>query len=155
AAWPEDTWLVIDDYQHLTSEPRAEWFVDAAVASEDIPLLVTSRVRPTWASAKHLLYGEVAELGRNVLAMTHDEAARAIPRNKRPEALAGLVALADGWPAVIGLASLVENPLMVAGDTMPAALHSYFAEELYQGIDSQLQWHLAQLSIAPTIDSEL
>lgn len=152
--WPEKVWLVIDDYQHLTAESRAESFVDAVVGGH-IPLLVTSRVRPIWASAKHLLYGEVAELGRNVLAMTHDEAARAVPRNKKPEALAGLVALAEGWPAVIGLASLVQTPLFVTGDEVPNALHSYFAEELYQGIDPQLRWNLAQLSVAPTIDSEL
>lgn len=150
APWPENAWLVIDDYQHLVDEPRAEWFVDALVATGNIPLLVTSRVRPVWATAKHLLYGEVAEFGRNVLAMTHEEAARAVPANK-PGALAGLVALAEGWPAVIGLASLVQPPL-VTSEEVPNALHSYFAEELYQGMGEELQWNLAQLSVAPTID---
>ncbi|HEX6664242.1 MAG TPA: LuxR C-terminal-related transcriptional regulator [Gaiellaceae bacterium] len=147
-------WLVIDDYQHLADEPTAEWFVDALVAKGNIPLLVTSRVRPVWATAKHLLYGEVAEFGRNVLAMTHEEAARAI-RSEKPGALHGLVALAEGWPAVIGLASLVEPPLLVASEDVPNSLHSYFAEELFQGLDQELQWSLAQLSVAPTIDSQL
>jgi ATP/maltotriose-dependent transcriptional regulator MalT len=101
------------------------------------------------------LYGEIAEFGRNVLAMTHEEAARAVPPDKERGALAGLVALAEGWPAVIGLASLVKSPFMVAGDEIPEALHSYFAEELYQGISAELQWNLVQLSLAPTIDVEL
>ncbi len=154
AQWPDNAWLVIDDYQHLADEPTAEWFVDALVATGNIPLLVTSRVRPVWATAKHLLYGEVAEFGRNVLAMTHEEAARAM-RSEGPGALPGLVALAEGWPAVIGLASLVEPPLLVASEEVPNSLHSYFAEELFQGLAQELQWSLAQLSVAPTIDSQL
>ena len=67
-----------------------------------VPLFVTSRIRPSWVS-ESLLYGEVAEFGRNILAMTHEEAARAVPPKTDPSLLAGLVALAEGWPAVIGL----------------------------------------------------
>ena len=74
---------------------------------------------------------------------------------KEPGALPGLVALAEGWPAVIGLASLVEPPLLVASEEVPNSLHSYFAEELFQGLAQELQWSLAQLSVAPTIDSQL
>jgi LuxR family maltose regulon positive regulatory protein len=153
--WPSDAWLVIDDYHHLIGEPAAESFIEALVARADIPILITSRTRPSWASAKSLLYGEVAEFGRNVLAMTHEEAALAVPRDNEPGALAGLVALAEGWPAVIGLASLVQAPVHLSGGEMPDALHSYFAEELYQGIDPELQWSLIQLSLAPTVDLDL
>jgi LuxR family maltose regulon positive regulatory protein len=153
--WPEVFWLVIDDYQHLTGEPAAEEFIDAVVSRANIRLLVTSRVRPAWATAKHLLYGEVTELGRSVLAMTHEEAALAVPRNHEPATLAGLVALAEGWPALIGLASLVHTPVELSGGEMPEALHSYFAEELYQGIDDELQWNLVQLALASTINSDL
>ena len=153
--WPPDAWLVIDDYHNLIGEPAAEDFIEALVARADIPVLITSRTRPSWASAKSLLYGEVAEFGRNVLAMTHEEAALTVPRDNEPGALAGLVALAEGWPAVIGLASLVQAPVHLPGGEMPDALHSYFAEELYQGIDPELQWSLIQLSLAPTVDLEL
>jgi LuxR family maltose regulon positive regulatory protein len=153
--WPDDVWIVIDDYHHLAKEPTAERFVDALMAHGNVPFLITSRVRPAWVSAKRLLYGEIAEFGRNVLAMTHEEAARAVPRDEDRGTLAGLVALAEGWPAVIGLASLVKSPFMVAGDEMPEALHSYFAEELYQEIGTDLQWNLVQLSLAPMIDEEL
>ena len=155
AHWPEDVWMVIDDYQHLAHEPSAEQLIDAVVARGTIPLFVTSRMRPSWVSAKRLLYGEVAEFGRNILAMTHEEAARAVPPKTDPGVLAGLVALAEGWPAVIGLASLIQSPKLLAGDEIPEALHSYFAEELYQELSAELQWNLVQLSLAATVDVEL
>ena len=155
AHWPDDVWMVIDDYQHLAHEPTAEQLIDAVAARGTIPLFVTSRVRPSWVSAKRLLYGEVAEFGRNILAMTHEEAARAVPPKTDPGVLAGLVALAEGWPAVIGLASLIQSPKLLADDEIPDALHSYFAEELYQELSAELQWNLVQLSLAATIDAEL
>jgi LuxR family maltose regulon positive regulatory protein len=151
--WPEDCWVVIDDYHHLSAEPAAERFIEAFLIRGSTPLLLTSRVRPTWASARRLLYGEIAELGRNVLAMTHEEAARALP--KKHGALSGLVALAEGWPAVIGLASLVRSPLLLPGDDIPETLHSYFAEELYQDLTPKAQWNLVQLALAPSIDHDL
>jgi ATP/maltotriose-dependent transcriptional regulator MalT len=65
------------------------------------------------------------------------------------------MALAEGWPAVIGLASLIQSPKLLVGVEIPDALHSYFAEELYQELSSELQWNLAELSLASTIDAEL
>jgi LuxR family transcriptional regulator, maltose regulon positive regulatory protein len=155
AGWPADLWMVIDDYQHLAHEQNAEKLIDAVVARGTIPLFVTSRIRPSWVSAKRLLYGEVAEFGRNILAMTHEEATRAVPRKTDASVLAGLMALAEGWPAVIGLASLVQSPKLLVGDEIPEALHSYFAEELYQELSDELQWKLTQLSLSTTIDVEL
>src|SRR6266516_3304483 len=155
AGWPADLWMVIDDYQHLANEPNAERLIDAVVARGTIPLFVTSRIRPSWVSAKRLLYGEVAEFGPNILAMTHEEAARAVPRKTDASVLAGLMALAEGWPAVSGLASLVQSPKLLVGDEIPEALHSYFAEELYQELSAELQWNLTQLSLSATIDIEL
>jgi DNA-binding CsgD family transcriptional regulator len=153
--WPEDLWLVIDDYHHLTTEPAAERFIDAFGTAGDIPLLITSRVRPAWASARRLLYGEIAEFGRNVLAMTHDEAAQAVSLVDKQRSLAGLVALAEGWPAVIGLASLVQSSALNLEHEIPEALHSYLADELYQEIDEELQKGLLELSLAPSIDAGL
>ncbi len=141
--------------RHLAREPNAEQLIDAVVARGTIPLFVTSRIRPSWVSAKRLLYGEVAEFGRNILAMTHEEAARAVSLKTDPGVLAGLMALAEGWPAVIGLASLIESPRLLVGDEIPEALYSYFAEELYQELSAELQWNLAQLSLSATIDAEL
>jgi LuxR family maltose regulon positive regulatory protein len=145
--WPRDVRFVIDDYQLLAESDAAEVFIDEFVRATSFPVLVTSRSRPAWVSAKSLLYGEVIELGRNVLAMTHAEAAEALA--KTHEELPGLVSLAEGWPAVIGLAALVPYPLTEGASEIPETLHQYFAEELYDAVSADERWNAAQLSIAP------
>jgi ATP/maltotriose-dependent transcriptional regulator MalT len=153
AAWPSDTRLVVDDYHLLAENPAAETFFEALARTTLIPLLINSRTRPTWVTAKGLLYGEVVELGRNVLAMTHSEAAEALARTH--DEIPGLVALAEGWPAVIGLAALVPYPLQDSTFEVPETLHEYFAEELYHAIDEERRWWVAALSIATGIDDAI
>lgn len=149
------TRLVIDDYQYIASNVAAETFVSMLVDSTASPLLIATRARPSWVTAKHLLYGEVLELGRNVLAMTHEEAEAVLALGIGEHRSSGLVALADGWPAVIGLAALLPEPVDLSTQTVPEALHSYFAEELYQGLPDELRWHLVQLSLAPSLTPAL
>ena len=67
----------------------------------------------------------------------------------------GLVALAEGWPAVIGLAALLPSALPSEGSEVPETLHEYFAEELYHGLSEELRWNLSQLSLAPSVDERL
>jgi LuxR family maltose regulon positive regulatory protein len=153
ADWPTDTWFVIDDYHLLAESHAAEKFVETLVAETAIPFLIASRTRPSWVTAKRLLYGEVAEFGRTVLAMTHSEAAQALP--EAYEEMPGLVALAEGWPAVIGLAALVPTPLPSEDREIPETLHDYFAEELYHGLSNELRWNLAQLSLAQSLHDRL
>ena len=88
AEWPDDLWLVFDDYQFAMEAKAPERFVDRSSDKSPIKLLLTSRKRPRWASARRLLYGEIYELGRNELAMDHDEAAACsrIARTLRPPA---------------------------------------------------------------------
>jgi LuxR family transcriptional regulator, maltose regulon positive regulatory protein len=150
AEWPGDVRLVLDDYQLLAESDSAQTFVETLIKETSIPVLITSRSRPSWVTAKSLLYGDVAELGRNALAMTHEEAAEALAHTH--DELPGLVALAEGWPAVIGLAALLPHPLQ--GDTLdvPETLHEYFAEELYQTEREESRWHAAQLSISSVIN---
>jgi LuxR family transcriptional regulator, maltose regulon positive regulatory protein len=152
SAWPAGARLVIDDYHLVAENPAAEAFVEAFTRATAIPILVTSRTRPSWVSAKNLLYGEVVEFGRNVLAMTHDEAAEALAQSH--DEIPGLVALAEGWPAVIGLAALVPHPLQGTSD-VPETLHEYFADELFLAIDDRAQWHVAALSIPTDIDEAI
>ena len=47
----------------------------------------------------------------------------------------GLLALAGGWPAVIGLASLTttDSPLPDEGLELPEQLYEFFADEVYRG----------------------
>jgi ATP/maltotriose-dependent transcriptional regulator MalT len=149
AEWPSDTWLVFDDYQFAMDAQAPERFVDLLLRHSPIQLLLTSRKRPTWASARRLLYGELYELGRNELAMDHDEAASVLAHRKDSPA-AGLVALAEGWPAVIGLAALTEELELPEGG-LPDALYEYFAEELYQAASPSVRRGLCKLALAPTL----
>jgi ATP/maltotriose-dependent transcriptional regulator MalT len=153
ASWPADVRFVIDDYHHLGENSAAESFVEALVAQTSIPFLIASRERPAWVTAKKLLYGEVAEFGRTTLAMTHEEAAAALSQSL--EDMPGLVSLAEGWPAVIGLAALLPSPMPHNEDEIPETLHEYFAEELYQGLKDSLKWNLAQLSLAPSVEDKI
>ena len=82
AEWPSDTWLVFDDYQFAMEATAPERFVDLLLRHSPIQLLLTSRKRPSWASARRLLYGELYELGRTELAMDHDEAASVLAHRK-------------------------------------------------------------------------
>ena len=82
AEWPSDTWLVFDDYQFAMEATAPERFVDLLLRHSPIQLLLTSRKRPSWASARRLLYGELYELGRTELAMDHDEAASVLAHRR-------------------------------------------------------------------------
>jgi len=147
--WPEDLWLVIDDYQFAMEAAAPERFVDLLLRKSPVQLLLTSRKRPTWASARRLLYGEIYELGRNELAMDHKEAGAVLAHRKDAPA-AGLVALADGWPAVIGLAALTDEFELPEG-SLPDSLYEYFAEELYQAASPEVQRGLCRLALAPSL----
>lgn len=149
AGWPDDLWLVVDDYQFAMEAKAPERFVDGLLRRSPVKLLLASRKRPRWASARRLLYGEIYELGRNDLAMDHDEAAAVLAHRKDAPA-AGLVALAEGWPAVIGLAALAQD-LDLPEDGLPDALYDYLAEELYQAATPDMQRQLRRLAVAPSL----
>jgi DNA-binding CsgD family transcriptional regulator len=153
AEWPDDLWLVFDDYQFAMEAKAPERFVDGLLRRSPIKLLLTSRKRPRWASARRLLYGEIYELGRNDLAMDHDEAAAVLAHRKDAPA-AGLVALAEGWPAVIGLAALTDDLDLPEG-SLPDTLYEYFAEELYQAASPAAQKGLCRLALAPSLGEGL
>ena len=147
--WPEDTWLVFDDYQFAMEARAPERLIDLLLRKTSIRMVLTSRKRPTWATARRLLYGEVYELGRTDLAMDHDEAAEVLSHRKDAPA-AGLVALAEGWPAVIGLAALTDD-LDPPKGSLPDALYDYFAEELYQAASPEARDGLCRLALAPSL----
>jgi ATP/maltotriose-dependent transcriptional regulator MalT len=151
--WPPSSRFVIDDYQLLADGETAESFVEALVGETTIPFLILSRERPSWVTAKKLLYGEVSEFGRTTLAMTHDEAAAVLPDSH--EEMPGLVSLAEGWPAVIGLAALLPSRVAQNAGDIPETLHEYFAEELFQCLSEKLKWNLARLSLAPAITEQI
>jgi DNA-binding CsgD family transcriptional regulator len=154
AEWSADTWLVLDDYHEVTPEPKAEDFVDALVALSPIQLLIASRVRPRWIASKSVLYGEVLELTQGALAMSNDEAADVLLERSSPSTT-GLVALAEGWPAVIGLASVSAAEIGPEVEQVPESLYRFFADEVFGALHDDVQQGLTTLSVAPVLDREL
>ena len=153
AGWPSDGWLVLDDYQEIAVSPDAERFVAALVEASPIQLLIASRQRPAWATARRILYGEVLELNQTELAMDGHEAAQVLVDRSTPSA-SGLVALANGWPAVIALAS-VSRAEVESHEEVPESLYRFFAEEVFGAFSEEVQSGLSTLAAAPVLEREL
>ncbi|HET9461802.1 MAG TPA: hypothetical protein VFO56_07695, partial [Gaiellaceae bacterium] len=153
-AWPAEGWLVIDDYHEIAAEPKAERFVSSLLAAAPIQLLIASRQRPAWVSAKKILYGDVLELNQTALAMDSHEAADVLVDRSAPSA-SGLVSLANGWPAVIGLASVSFAEIESDAEPVPESLYRFFAEEVFSALGVDVQQGLTTLSVAPILDREL
>jgi ATP/maltotriose-dependent transcriptional regulator MalT len=152
--WPSDGWLVIDDYQEVAGAPEAERFVEALVSASPTQLLIASRERPSWVTARGILYGEVLELNQTELAMDSLEATEVLAGRPAPSA-SGLVALANGWPAVIGLASVSSAEIDGEADQVPESLYRFFAEEVFGALGDDVQAGLTTLSVAPVLDRAL
>jgi LuxR family maltose regulon positive regulatory protein len=150
--WPGDAWLTIDDYQFTMNSVASERFVDLLVQQTPIQMLITSRRRPSWATARRILYGEILEIDRRALAMDDGEARDVLARQDR--AAEKLIARAKGWPAVLGLASLT-NELDLPELDLPEALYDYFAQELLQATSTAVQRGLRQLAALGVVSHEL
>ena len=136
AAWPDNAWMVIDDYHHVGESATAEAFVEAVVQHSPLQMLISTRDRPRWVSTRSVLYGEVLEIGQSALAMSEVEVDELLAGG-RDAMSPGLLALAGGWPAVIGLASLTTSPTSapVGELEVPDQLYEFFAEEVYRGLE--------------------
>ena len=145
-------WLVVDDYHHLESE-EAERLFDQFVTTSGIQVLLASRRRPRWATARRLIYGEILELGQSALAMNHEEATEVFD-GRSAKQLAGLVALADGWPAILGLAA---NTVAadVPGNAVRESVYDFFADELYLAATAEVREVLAKFALAPSLDADV
>lgn len=153
ADWPPEAWLAIDDYHAALGSAAAEQLVNLVATRTPVRLILASRYRPTWATSRRLLYGELHEIGRNLLAMNQEEIDEVFS-SRTSTSMPGLGALAEGWPAVIGLASLAPDgpgPL----DDMSATLYEYFAEELFAVASEDVQRLTCDLSIPQRITQEI
>ena len=147
AEWPEDAWLAIDDYHFAADALAPEAFVGALAELAPIRLLIATRRRPSWATARLRLYGHVLEVDQRLLAMNDQEALNVLSQRRDASTL---VDQAAGWPAVIGLAALTVQS-RIPLDDVPSALFDYFAEELLQGSDRDTQLALCRLAVVPSI----
>jgi ATP/maltotriose-dependent transcriptional regulator MalT len=151
--WPGDTWLVLDDYHHLVGSEASKGFVSALIELCSLRVLITSRARPEWATARKVLYGEVVEIGTSLLAMDPEEASLVLSTS-RADSVPGLVALADGWPAIIGMAAQLSDLNLPEG-ALASTLFDFFADELIQSLDADLQQSAPYLALLPEMTSDL
>jgi LuxR family transcriptional regulator, maltose regulon positive regulatory protein len=153
AEWPDSGLLVIDDYHLVIDSAPVEEFMDWLLTLAPIRVLVTTRRRPSWASARRVLYGEVSEITKEQLAMTNEEAARVL--DGRPsEAVRALVAQAQGWPALIGLAALSATA-EVPSERMSEGLFRYFAEEVFRREPEEIQRFMLLASVPHSVNAEI
>jgi LuxR family maltose regulon positive regulatory protein len=151
-SWPVGTWLVIDEYELVAPHEAPVKLVERFVQISGARVLITGRDRPSWIKPRDLLYGDAFELRAAALSMTLEEASQVL--ESASHAPAGLVALADGWPAVIGLAALLPGEVNPTSDVQ-SALFDYVAQELFDKLDADVQRHLVLLSMPSTLSPEL
>jgi LuxR family maltose regulon positive regulatory protein len=144
--------LVIDDYHVISDGETAEWFVHELQLRLGFRLVVTSRVRPNWASARLEVYGETARFGPEQLALTNEEAEAVL--GGASQAGGALIAQAQGWPAVVGLAAQTSRrPHSLDPDG--SMLFRFFAEELFRATTKELQDQLITLALLPSLSRTL
>jgi LuxR family maltose regulon positive regulatory protein len=149
--WPPEAWLVLDDYHFAMDSAASELFASHLLARlSSVQLLITSRRRPRWSTARRRVYGEVFELGRESLTMSNGEAHEVLAGQND---VSSLIQQAAGWPAVLGLAALSGGSLN--DSELSASLSDYFAQELYHAVEPGVQWGLCQLALAPVITRPL
>ena len=142
-------WIALDDYHEVTDSPETEEMVEVLQAQTSARFLVSSRARPRWANARSELYGDVLEIDRDTLAMDAAESVELVGRRGDP-AVEPFLAQARGWPAVLALAAAPLAPRLPTGDAVPAELHRYLAEELYQSVTIALRAQLVGLALHRT-----
>jgi LuxR family transcriptional regulator, maltose regulon positive regulatory protein len=150
ADWPRDTWLVIDDYHLVSESAHVEELLDWLLTLTPMRVLVTTRRRPSWASARRVLYGELKEISRDELVMTRDEAADVLA-GRSDDAIRRIVAQARGWPVLLGLASL-SGGSSLPDDLPNRALFRYFAEEVFRHQRGAVRRFMLMASVPIAID---
>ena len=152
SAWPDEAWLVVDDYHHVGASTAADLFLARFVEVSGIRLVLTSRTHPGWASARRTTYGEVVVLGAAELALTPTESA-AVLGAKRDDSLEALLEATKGWPVVTGLAAVVGGSVVPA---LPSAeaLYDFLADEVFNAASHETRTLLCRLAFvsAPTLD---
>jgi LuxR family maltose regulon positive regulatory protein len=151
--WPGDGVVVLDDYHLLAESKPVETFLDWLLTLAPLRVLVTTRRRPGWATARRFLYGEAFEIGRDQLAMTDEEAARVL-EGRSTDAVRALVRQAEGWPAVIGLAALSAD-LSFPEEQASESLYRYFAEEVLRGEPPEVQRLMLVTSVPSAVTVRL
>ncbi|HVM16184.1 MAG TPA: LuxR C-terminal-related transcriptional regulator, partial [Gaiellaceae bacterium] len=119
--------LAIDDCHEAIASPSEDFI---ARLGSSIRLLLTSRVPPSWVTARQRLYGEAVELDARSLAFDTAEAEAVLLRYGTAPS-PKLVATADGWPAALTLLAIagVGSPPDLA---LTTSLDEFVAQEILE-----------------------
>ena len=154
SVWPENGLLIVDDYHLVADSTPVEDFFDWLLTlAPQLRVLVATRRRPRWASARRILYGEITEISREQLAMNGEEAARVLDDRSTHDVRA-LVMQAEGWPALIGLAALTASR-EIPGERASDALYRYFAEEVVRREPPEVERFMLLASIPAALDERV
>ncbi len=147
-------WLILDDYHELTANPEHEEHEEVVRLIHErsnVRLLIATRSRPNWATPRAVMYGEIFEIGMDLLAMTPGESRRLLSEPR----FQSLLNRAQGWPAVLGLARGIQEDVEIESNVLPGTLHDYLAGELYHSAGPEFQQHLISLALLPGTSIEL
>ena len=138
--------LVIDDYQHA-SGTQSEQLIARVVEETTLRIVVTSRTRPSWLTARMSVYGLASLIGPAELGFTDDEA-REVLRWRDAPTVERVVSQAAGWPAVIGLAAQGATSAGLTRTRLPSELYDFIAEDLFGEVPYDLRRDLYLLALA-------
>jgi ATP/maltotriose-dependent transcriptional regulator MalT len=147
--WPADAILAIDDYHSVVDSISPDRFVGSLIEQTPLRLLLASRRDPSWMSAKHFIYGDLLKLNRADLAMTRAEVEQILPQDDRNQIPSWATEI-DGWPALIGLAARTSTTLQPPA-AVAEALHTFFAQELFDAAPANLRRALVKLALLPIL----
>ena len=132
---PGELYLILDDYGKLAGEEAFNAALAAllAYAPPSVHVVLLSRARPGFATARLAMDGELAELRRDRLHMDAAQVAAVVEersgRRPVPAEAEELLAMTEGWPAGVVLA---------AGSAEPSEpIGAYLAEEVYGGLAAE------------------
>ncbi|HYF53101.1 MAG TPA: hypothetical protein VEA41_02455, partial [Salinarimonas sp.] len=151
SAWPDGAWIVVDDY-HLAASRIVEEFLKWLIAFSPVQLVVTTRRRPSWLTARHLMHGHMLELNRTQLALRPHEAAEVLKGLSRA-AVRTLLDSAEGWPALIGLGALAAQTALPE-EEVGSVLFTYLAEEILRSEEEAAQQFMVMAALLPTLDPD-
>jgi len=152
SGWPADGWLVLDEYEWLCTSAASEEYIRLVFERSPINLLITSRSKPGWATARARVYGRFFLIDRPLLEMTNHEA-RCVLSQLDPDTTDSLLESAAGWPAVLGLAA--SGRMGRPPEPLPDMLYEFLADELFYRSTPALQRALPRLALAPRVSAEV
>lgn len=144
-----DVTIIIENY-HLAQSQEADALIEALLATESpyLHLVISSRVKPGFATRKLMLAGRVAELRVRDLAFNKSELG-ALARTVMPDGagvdLGGVLERTEGWPVAIRLFLLAlkegadTKRLLEEISSRDADVAEYLSEEVLRGQPGEVQ----------------